>query len=100
MKLLFLLFVLFLAVINAAYGKSLINKRQFGFFDDLSVADDDTVDWKSLKVKEIKLDTKDFNISEKDLFQNVKKCIEKCMKKVDSNIQIRDTCIASECDIY
>ena len=86
----------FLATNSASLDRSL-SKRDYS---DYSSVYDDSVDWKTLKVKVIQLESEEKSLSEQQLFSKVEECIKKCMEQVNSNNSVRDQCIASVCDIY
>ena len=61
---------------------------------------DDSVNWKDLKVKELKVESKEIGMGEKEFFSSLEECVRKCLEKVNSDFQARDKCIAKTCEIY
>jgi hypothetical protein len=98
-SLLALIFVLVQIMIsNGAPMENSIVKRQWG--TDYSSVYDDSVDWKTLNVSVIKLESNEKGLSENELFSKIEECVKKCTEKINSNWSARDQCIASMCDIY
>ena len=56
------------------------------------------VDWSKVKFKEIKFESKETGMRSEQLFEKVRKCIEKCMHQ--KHVDLRDNCVALNCDIY
>lgn len=50
--------------------------------------------------KTIQLDTGEKEMSQRDLFDKVKSCIDECVKKLGSSRSLRDKCVQEVCDIY
>ena len=50
--------------------------------------------------KTIQLNTGEKELSQRDLFDRVKQCIDECVKKLGSSRSFRDKCVQEVCDIY
>jgi hypothetical protein len=85
-------------IANGASLEKSVVKRQWG--TDYSSVYDDSVDWKTLNVSVIKVESNEKSISEQEMFSKIEECVKKCTEKINSNYSVRDQCIASMCDIY